>query len=94
MSESLPHSSFQVLHVLARKGPLNPKQIRELVRIPARTVAFALKRLLKTGLVCRIPNLMDMRKTLYNVESQAAHTIIERHGAESMIGIQLSVLFR
>ncbi|MBD3407988.1 MAG: MarR family transcriptional regulator [Candidatus Lokiarchaeota archaeon] len=94
MAKSLPPSSFKILHLLQRKGPMSPKQIREFAKIPARTVAFALKRLLKTGMVQRIPNLQDMRKTLYHVEPKTIQKAVERHGVESIIGMQLTMLFR
>ncbi|MHA1480395.1 MAG: MarR family transcriptional regulator [Candidatus Thorarchaeota archaeon] len=62
-------SALAVLHELATKGPMTPKQIRQEVTLSPRSVSDALRRLSTRHLCKKVPNLSDMRQPLYCVES-------------------------
>ncbi|UCE09469.1 MAG: MarR family transcriptional regulator [Candidatus Thorarchaeota archaeon] len=61
----IPKSAVLVLDKLAKEGPLTPGELSIRVKIPIRTVSFALKLLRKSGLCKRRHNLHDMRQPLY-----------------------------
>ena len=48
--------------------------------VPLRTVTFALDRLVDTDLCEKVPNLGDMRRTLYVVNQEKARVIFVRYG--------------
>ena len=48
--------------------------------MPLRTVTFALDRLVDTDLCERVPNLGDMRRTLYVVNQEKARAVFARYG--------------
>lgn len=62
---SLPPSAITVLGLLATRGPLTHKAIVEVAPIPARTVRFALQRLLQEGRVLERPSFRDSRQSYY-----------------------------
>lgn len=62
---TLPPSAITVLGLLATRGPLTHKALTEAAPIPARTVRFALSRLLHEGRVLERPNLRDSRQSYY-----------------------------
>jgi DNA-binding MarR family transcriptional regulator len=57
-----------LLACLHEKEPMAPRQMAKHFNIPLRTVSFALKRLREQKLIVRVPNLIDMRKPLYQVD--------------------------
>ena len=63
----LPRSAVVILDKLSIEGPMSPKQISTRSKIPARTVSFALRSLVKEKLCKKVPNLMDMRQPMYHV---------------------------
>lgn len=69
-----------VLDFLTQTGPASPREISRKANIPLRTVSFALRHL--RGLdVCRpIPNLQDMRRPRYIVDSEKARAIFMKYG--------------
>ncbi len=75
LSVNLTKSTLVVLDKLDRDGPMSPQDLAKSSGLAMRTVTLALKTLL-TGKFCRrIPNLMDMRKPLYHVDSEKVHQL-------------------
>ena len=71
-----------VLDKLDKEGPMSPQDVAQSSGLAMRTVTLALKTLL-IGKICRrTPNLLDMRKPLYHVDSQKVREI--RRDAEMM----------
>lgn len=62
---ALPPSAVTILGLLASRGPLTHKALVEGAPIPARTVRFALARLLGEGRVLARPSLRDSRQSYY-----------------------------
>ncbi|MDF1540863.1 MAG: winged helix-turn-helix transcriptional regulator [Candidatus Thorarchaeota archaeon] len=63
----LTKSQKKVLAILRARGKngVTPKQLLDEVAFAPRTVRYALRRLLKTKLIRRIPCLLDMRQWVY-----------------------------
>jgi DNA-binding MarR family transcriptional regulator len=80
MKIEIPHSALMVLQVLTITGPASPREISRKGNIPLRTVSFALRHL--RGLeICRpIPNLTDMRRPKYVVDTEKARTVFLMYG--------------
>ena len=76
----LPKSALRVLTFLTKQGPHPPRVISKKAEVPLRTVTFALDRLVETNLCARIPNLDDMRRTLYAVNHENAKAVFHRYG--------------
>jgi DNA-binding MarR family transcriptional regulator len=76
----LPKSAIRVLTFLTKKGPHPPRVISKEADVPLRTVTFALDRLVETNLCAKIPNLGDMRRTLYAVKIENARAVFRRYG--------------
>jgi len=64
---SLTKSQTIVLDLMRTRGKkgVTPKQLLEEVPFAARTVRYALRKLLKKKLIKRIPCLQDMRQWIY-----------------------------
>ena len=67
MSVDLPNSALIVLSSLTAEGPMTPKAIIKKVKMPSRTITYALQTLVKENIVKKIPNLLDMRQPIYHV---------------------------
>ena len=76
----LPKSALHILQFLTKKGPLPPRVISKEANVPLRTVTFALDRLVDTDLCAKVPNLGDMRRTLYVVNQEKARAVFARYG--------------
>ncbi len=90
LSMDLPRSAVVILDKLAVEGPMSPKMIATKSEIPARTVSFALRSLVREKLCKRVPNLMDMRQPLYHVNDdrvQDCRAHLDRLRIE--LGVQL-----
>ena len=69
---------------------MSPKQISNRANLPARTVSFALRKLMKQSLCKKIPNLLDMRQPMYHLNDERLRDYraqIKKLQAE--LGIQL-----
>jgi len=77
----LPKSALRVLQHLTTRGPLPPRVISKEANVPLRTVTFALDRLVGSDLCEKIPNLGDMRSTLYVVNQEKARAIFAKYGS-------------
>ena len=67
MSIDLPNSALIVLSSLTSEGPMTPKTIITKVKMPSRTITYALQTLVKEHIVKKSPNLLDMRQPIYHV---------------------------
>ena len=76
----LPKSALVVLQFLTKRGPLPPRVISREAKVPLRTVTFALDRLVDTEICQKIPNLGDMRRTLYSVDIYKARAVFSFDG--------------
>ena len=76
----LPKSALVVLQFLTKRGPLPPRVISKEAKVPLRTVTFALDRLVDTEICQKIPNLGDMRRTLYSVNLDKAQAVFTHYG--------------
>ncbi|MHA1881754.1 MAG: winged helix-turn-helix transcriptional regulator [Candidatus Thorarchaeota archaeon] len=90
----LPRSAYIVLSQLAKDGPLCPIDISERSNLAPRTVSYALRRLTSTKLCKKVPNLRDMRRPLYSPNFDEAREVVQRLGADSLIGSQLTIILR
>jgi DNA-binding MarR family transcriptional regulator len=75
----LPKSALVVLGFLSKKGPLPPRAISKGAKVPLRTVTFALDRLVDADICQKVPNLGDMRRTLYIVNQEKAVPVFIRY---------------
>ena len=64
-SHKEPPSASKIIRVIENKGPMTSKDIVENTNLAPRTVRYALKRLVAEGVVARVPNLTDLRQTLF-----------------------------
>lgn len=58
-------STHKIKTVLERKNPLTQKELIQAADLPARTVRYALKRLIELGIIIKRSNLSDMRSVYY-----------------------------
>ena len=67
VNDKLTKSQRLILSVLRKQGKkgITPKQLLDSVPFAARTVRYALRKLLTMKLVKRIPHLGDMRQYIY-----------------------------
>jgi DNA-binding MarR family transcriptional regulator len=64
-SHKEPPSASKIINVIESNGPMTSKDIVENTNLAPRTVRYALKRLVAEGVVARVPNLTDLRQTLF-----------------------------
>ncbi len=64
-SHKEPPSASKIIHVIESNGPMTSKDIVKNTNLAPRTVRYALKRLVAEGVVARVPNLTDLRQTLF-----------------------------
>ncbi len=70
---NLPPSAKFIIYILDQRGKLNRKEIEKITLLPKRTIGYALKKLLKIGLVSkREPervgrSRVDLRKKYYEL---------------------------
>jgi len=76
----LPKSALLILGILHKRGPMPPRDISKEANVPLRTVTFALDRLVNADICQRVPNLGDMRRTLYVVDQEKARSVFIRYG--------------
>jgi DNA-binding MarR family transcriptional regulator len=92
MAELTP-TALVVLEELAAKGPMTPLEIREQMGLPSRTISTALRRLTEKRLCLKIPNLLDMRQSLYAVDPVRMKEMqIDLYINRTAIGSRMKVL--
>jgi len=74
-----PKSALAILGALINHGPMCPIEISEKLDMAPRTVSFALRKLLGRQLLKKIPNLHDMRRPKYHVDTEAAKDMLQRY---------------
>ncbi|WXG41151.1 MAG: winged helix-turn-helix transcriptional regulator [Candidatus Freyarchaeum deiterrae] len=63
----LPQSALVVVEILRKDGALTPKDIFQKTNFAPRTVRYALKTLLESNVIEKVPNLMDLRQNKYRL---------------------------
>ncbi len=63
----IPPSAKVVYDLLKKNGPLTAKDILRQCNLAPRTVRYALKKLLDSRMIKRLPNLNDMRQNVYQL---------------------------
>ena len=58
-------SAIKIVHTIKSRGPMTSKDLVSTTKLAPRTVRYALKRLVAQGVVARVPNLSDLRQTLF-----------------------------
>ena len=92
MAELTP-TAMVVLRELADKGPMTPLEIRENMGLASRTVSTALRRLTDSRLCRRVPNLLDMRQSLYAADPVRMRELqIDFSISRTAIGARMKVL--
>lgn len=84
----LPRSALIVLSSLVKNGPMCPKDLCADIGLAPRTVSFALRKLMRSNLLRRIPNLGDMRKSLYVADETRIKELFIRFGVDSITALQ------
>jgi hypothetical protein len=69
---------------------MSPGQISIKEKLPLRTVSYALRKLLGWKLLRRIPNLHDMRKPLYGINSETVRVL--KNSQDTLIKTPKSLL--
>ncbi|MFX1561847.1 MAG: MarR family transcriptional regulator [Promethearchaeota archaeon] len=64
-SHKEPPSATKIVHTIENQGPMTSKEIVDTTKLAPRTVRYALKRLVAEGVVARVPNLNDLRQTIF-----------------------------
>ncbi len=62
-------SAQKIVKTIASKGPMTSKDLVDSTKLAPRTVRYALKRLVAQGVVARVPNLADLRQTLFMLDA-------------------------
>jgi len=75
----LPKSSKRLVATLAERGQLTQKELIQAVKMPAKTVRYALKRLNEAKLIVATPNLQDMRSMFYILNPDYSFRQMEQH---------------
>jgi DNA-binding MarR family transcriptional regulator len=84
MSIEIPQSALVVLNFLSQTGPASPREISKKANIPLRTVSFALRHLRGLKVARPVPNLQDMRRPRYVVDTEKARAIFMKYGRVTM----------
>jgi DNA-binding transcriptional regulator GbsR (MarR family) len=60
----------KIYEILLMSDQMTITDIREKTQYSRRTVSFALRQLIKVGLITRVPKLLDMRRYHYTLSSK------------------------
>ncbi len=63
-------SAIKIVRTIESQGPMTSKDLVSTTKLAPRTVRYALKRLVSQGVVARVPNLSDLRQTLFMLHIQ------------------------
>ena len=63
----LPESAITLLLYLENNGKKTQKEIITELKLPIRSVRYAIRRLIEEGVVTKQPNLFDMRSVYYSI---------------------------
>ena len=70
----LSYSCRELISILEKKSPLTQKELLAETDVAARTVRFALNRLIELGLIVKRCNLNDTRSVYYFLSNQTNFT--------------------
>jgi len=65
--EILPPAAQRIYHLLSIEKRLHAKDIKEITNYSTRTVQVSLRRLKTMDLIVRIPDITDMRRSIYSL---------------------------
>ncbi|MFW9918787.1 MAG: hypothetical protein ACFFED_04260 [Candidatus Thorarchaeota archaeon] len=85
MASQISAGILTVLQVVAAHGPISPHEICDRVELSPRTVTLALSHLTETKICKKVPNLADMRKPLYVMNSERGKSVLAEYGLDSVI---------
>ncbi len=85
MASQISAGVLTVLQVVAAHGPISPHEICDRVELSPRTVTLALSQLTESKICKKVPNLSDMRKPLYVMNSERARLVLAEYGLDSVI---------
>ena len=77
MITRLPEPSREIMVLLIQEGILSPKEIEEHIDAPFDAIRYALRRLIESGIIKRVPNLLDMRSVYYRMSTETELREIE-----------------
>jgi len=79
----LPKSSKRLVAILSERGQMTQKELIQAVKMPAKTVRYALKRLNEASLIVATPNLQDMRSMFYILNPDFSFRHMEQYIIEA-----------
>ncbi len=87
----LPKSSKRLILAISEYGSLTQKQLIAKVKMPAKTVRYALKKLTEENLIVSQHNLEDMRSMFYNLNPDIDFGIMDQHIQDARILVEAEV---
>ena len=87
----LPKSSKKLILALSEHGNLTQKQLIANVKMPAKTVRYALKKLAEQNLISSQHNLEDMRSMFYSLNPDTDFGVMDQYITEAKILIEAEV---
>ena len=92
--QSLPTPALEILDLLANESIVSSKDIEvHFSNVYERnTIKYAIRRLLKSKLIYRVPNLLDMRSVFYRIATQNEILHIKDQ-LSAQINIELASVF-
>ena len=89
----VPKSALLVIDHLKENGPMAPRDIAKGSQIPLRTVTYALHKLVQQRLLQKAPNLMDMRKQLYHLNTERLRALEhDINHLRAMVGVHMRAI--
>ncbi len=87
----LPKSSKKLILALSEHGSLTQKQLIASVKMPAKTVRYALKKLSEQNLITSQHNLEDMRSMFYLLNPDTDFGVMEQYITEAKILVEAEI---
>lgn len=87
----LPKSSKKLILALSEYGSLTQKQLIANVKMPAKTVRYALKKLSEQNLITSQHNLEDMRSMFYLLNPDTDFGVMEQYITEAKILVEAEI---
>ena len=93
MITKLPSPSKEIITLLIQEGTLSPKQIEERIDAPSDAIRYALRRLIESKIIKRVPNLLDMRSVYYRMSTKTELQEIEATLSRRVLNIINEAMF-
>ena len=74
----LPDSAMPIMRYLDEHGKKTQRELIVELKMTTRTVRYALRRLLKRGMIKEYPNLSNMRSHYYKIEQWTVNEILNK----------------